>query len=860
MSLQLTPLSQNSLGISKMLRQVLLALILSSMTQLSESDEKALSYNGGKIMTEPIKLSLLWFGNKWQSSGQEALRNAILSLTSTTPTSSEVPTLRKWWEIIRQYTDSSGNPATGNVNLGPQCSYTGPTLNVTVKTIMGIGGAVFNKTLIGFNNSDENGELRSRCSGEFEPIETGGGLVKMVWARKPTGPSDQCSWVISGRSEMGPPNGDKGLDDMIGFVLGNIAEQVTNGDDRGWTDGFHGVSSLCASQMETGDVSPAFVDPVSKVRFNMIGTNAYRYMVQEIWDQRIKNCALQISEECSSTVTYAQVKGYISCGITVNHSTGLQPYPPSQKCTWKIHYPSAKFISFTPNYLLIAPEDTLNICKSESNHKSCIYLKSDDMNLQTRNKKIMGSEAYVAFSSGSQVPPQSKGWEIKYSAGLCDGTRDMYQRSGDISYSLPTGFSYTEGLNCKWVLHGKPGTLVSLNFTHINTSKDLDFLLIYNGTGELMNDRLFNFSGIYSDNNLPRVNLTGKVTVIFKTQTEDGNGWSVNYYISSPANQYDSFKLILVFVLVAIFMAFCLVVIIQTLPKWEKLLNKRENEKIESDLPNKLRSVKLEIEREEYYIGSSPSVRVYRAILTDGHVVAVKSLSHTRREVPLEEEILIKSSHPNIVSLIGYSHDKVGRRLLIFEFMTRGSLSSNLKESGGVIGWEKRLTMALQVSSALQHLHMYSKPPICHANLNSKNIFLDDSWNAKLGGFGNAAHCRQDSLGRTNRTEMAKDVCNLGLLLMELLTGKDMDEGYDSLFGLMECISEVNALVKIHKFLDPRLEVPKEESKYMGLVKLGEVAKWCVYNCRGEVIFPNIGDVVLGLNQVKQLFQVSFPH
>ena len=59
-----------------------------------------------------------------------------------------------------------------------------------------------------------------------------------------------------------------------------------------------------------------------------------------------------------------------------------------------------------------------------------------------------------------------------------------------------------------------------LLFTHINISKDLDFITIFNSKEK----QIANFSGLYSKFHLPQMNLTGKVMVAFYTQTNKGNG------------------------------------------------------------------------------------------------------------------------------------------------------------------------------------------------------------------------------------------------------------------------------------------------------------------------------------------------
>ncbi|KAI9188478.1 hypothetical protein LWI28_021003 [Acer negundo] len=78
-------------------------LFSSSVSLFISPDETTfgLSYNGGRIMTEPVSVSLIWFGTGWQESGRDAVRNAITSLAPSPYEDPEVPTLGDWWDVTR---------------------------------------------------------------------------------------------------------------------------------------------------------------------------------------------------------------------------------------------------------------------------------------------------------------------------------------------------------------------------------------------------------------------------------------------------------------------------------------------------------------------------------------------------------------------------------------------------------------------------------------------------------------------------------------------------------------------------------------------------------------------------------------
>lgn len=80
-------------------------------------------------------------------------------------------------------------------------------------------------------------------------------------------------------------------------------------------------------------------------------------------------------------------------------------------------------------------------------------------------------------------------------------------------------------------------------------------------------------------------------------------------------------------------------------------------------------------------LGEGSFGSVYKADMPSGEVVAVKVLalksSQGEREFQTEVRLLSRHHHPNLVNLVGYSVDK-GQKMLIYEFMSNGSVSSHL--------------------------------------------------------------------------------------------------------------------------------------------------------------------------------------
>jgi len=75
---------------------------------------------------------------------------------------------------------------------------------------------------------------------------------------------------------------------------------------------------------------------------------------------------------------------------------------------------------------------------------------------------------------------------------------------------------------------------------------------------------------------------------------------------------------------------------------------------------------------------------VYKASLTDGRQVAVKVINESKgngEEFINEVASISRTSHMNIVSLLGYCYE-VNKRALIYEFMPKGSLDKFIYKSG----------------------------------------------------------------------------------------------------------------------------------------------------------------------------------
>ncbi|XP_021847850.2 protein LYK2 [Spinacia oleracea] len=111
-------------------------------------------------------------------------------------------------------------------------------------------------------------------------------------------------------------------------------------------------------------------------------------------------------------------------------------------------------------------------------------------------------------------------------------------------------------------------------------------------------------------------------------------------------------------------------------------------------------------------------------------------------------------NHPNIMRVLGTCIMDENDSYLVFEYAKNGSLkdwihcglamkSHFIASCSCFLTWKQRLRICLDVALALQYMHHIMHPVYVHRNIKSKNIFLDEEFNAKVGNFG-MAKCVED--------------------------------------------------------------------------------------------------------------------
>ncbi|XP_038988291.1 probable serine/threonine-protein kinase PBL8 isoform X2 [Phoenix dactylifera] len=241
--------------------------------------------------------------------------------------------------------------------------------------------------------------------------------------------------------------------------------------------------------------------------------------------------------------------------------------------------------------------------------------------------------------------------------------------------------------------------------------------------------------------------------------------------------------------------------------------------------------------RPDYVLGEGGFGTVYKGYIDENVRVGLKSLPvavkvlnkdghQGHREWLTEVNFLGQLRHPNLVKLIGYCCED-DHRLLVYEFMFRGSLENHLfRKTAAPLSWATRMSIALGAAKGLAFLHNAERPVI-YRDFKTSNILLDSDYTAKLSDFGLAkagpqgdeTHVSTRVMGTygyaapeyvmTGHLTARSDVYSFGVVLLELLTGRrSVDKTRPSKEqSLVDWARpKLNDKRKMLQIIDPRLE------------------------------------------------------
>ncbi|XP_064939768.1 LEAF RUST 10 DISEASE-RESISTANCE LOCUS RECEPTOR-LIKE PROTEIN KINASE-like 1.2 [Musa acuminata AAA Group] len=273
-------------------------------------------------------------------------------------------------------------------------------------------------------------------------------------------------------------------------------------------------------------------------------------------------------------------------------------------------------------------------------------------------------------------------------------------------------------------------------------------------------------------------------------------------------------------------------------------------------------------------LGDGGFCTVYKGKLQDGRTVAVKRLyenNYRRFEQFMNEiEILSRLRHQNLVDLYGCTSRHSQELLLVYEFVSNGTLADHLhgyRASEGILTWPVRLRIAMETADALAYLHAVN-PPVIHRDVKTSNILLDCSFHVKVADFGlsrpfstDVAHISTAPQGtpgyldpqyhRCYQLTDKSDVYSFGVVLVELISSKHAVD-------ITRDPSEINlssmAMTRIQngeleKLVDAGLGCQSDEATRKMITMVAEVAFGCLQ--ADGVMRPTMKEVLEVLRAIE---------
>ncbi|KAG7963706.1 hypothetical protein I3843_09G131700 [Carya illinoinensis] len=141
-------------------------------------------------------------------------------------------------------------------------------------------------------------------------------------------------------------------------------------------------------------------------------------------------------------------------------------------------------------------------------------------------------------------------------------------------------------------------------------------------------------------------------------------------------------------------------------------------------------------------IGEGGFGPVYKGLLADGTVIAVKQLSSKssqgNREFLNEIGMISCLQHPNVVKLYGCCIEG-DQLLLVYEYLENNSLARALfgpEKHQLKLDWPTRYKICIGIAQGLAFLHEESRLKIVHRDIKGTNVLLDRELNPKISDFG----------------------------------------------------------------------------------------------------------------------------
>ncbi|KAL8513147.1 hypothetical protein ACS0TY_019363 [Phlomoides rotata] len=188
-----------------------------------------------------------------------------------------------------------------------------------------------------------------------------------------------------------------------------------------------------------------------------------------------------------------------------------------------------------------------------------------------------------------------------------------------------------------------------------------------------------------------------------------------------------------------------------------------------SDVPQRISYYEIlrvtEHFNESNLLGTGSYGSVYRGILGDGKVIAVKVFNqHSEaafHSFDVECEVLRNIRHRNLTKVLS-SCSNEEFKAIVLEYMPNANLEKWLYSHNYFLDMNQRLDIMIDVAYALEYLHHGYSTPIVHCDLKPSNVLLDDEMVAHVSDFGISK-----LLGEEQSTVLTNTLATLGYIAPE---------------------------------------------------------------------------------------------
>lgn len=182
--------------------------------------------------------------------------------------------------------------------------------------------------------------------------------------------------------------------------------------------------------------------------------------------------------------------------------------------------------------------------------------------------------------------------------------------------------------------------------------------------------------------------------------------------------------------------------------------------------------------------------QLYRGLLPNGSAILVRCIKvkekHSSKALSQHLEVISQLRHQNLVSVLGhcvvtYKERHQGSTIfVVFEHVTNGSLREHLTDwrRKDRLKWPQRMTISMGIAKGVHFLHTGMVPGVLGNELSIKNILLDESLTPKVSNYKIPLPYKVETpngqKAATSANPDKDDIYNLGVILLELLTGRQI--------------------------------------------------------------------------------------